>query len=293
MSLGHVRLVEVSPRDGLQNEATILTIDQRVAYIDLLSECGFDHIEIGSFVSPQWVPQMAHTGDVYERIYKKPGVRYSALVPNLRGLQDALGVGVDSVAVFTAASETFNQKNINCSIDESFERFKPMMQLAQQQNIYVRGYVSTVVECPFEGAVNPLKVAEVAQRLADLGCDEISLGDTTGIGTHETMAAMLAAVLKILPANQLAIHCHDTYGRALDNIQQALEAGIRVVDAAVSGVGGCPYAKVESGQRAPGNVATELVLGRLRNLNGAPVIDDGALQNAQIFIQNALGLKTS
>jgi hydroxymethylglutaryl-CoA lyase len=288
----HITIVEVGPRDGLQNEATILSVAERVDLIQRLVDCGFPVVEVGSFVSPQWVPQMAETGVVYQQLVRKPGVCYMALVPNERGMKDAIAVSIQDIAVFTAASETFNQKNIQCSIAESFQRFIPVMILARQQSIRVRGYVSCAITCPYEGAIAPTEVASVAQHLYELGCEEISLGDTIGAGTPTTIAAMLTAVMAVVPVAKLAIHCHDTYGHALDNIEQALKLGVRVVDSAIGGVGGCPYAQTAPGQRAPGNVATEAVVLRLQELGFTTGIDLAKVQETAIFIRQKLGIES-
>ncbi|WP_148861627.1 hydroxymethylglutaryl-CoA lyase [Marinobacter fonticola] len=257
-----VRLVEMSPRDGLQNEPGPV-IDTRIktGLIDQLADCGLNHIESASFVSPKWVPQMGDAADVMAGINRKPGVRYSVLTPNLKGFDNALAAGVDEVAVFGAASESFSQKNINCSIAESLERFAPVMEAAKRHSIPVRGYVSTVLGCPYEGDIAPEQVAKVAKALADMGCYEISLGDTIGVGTPLKAKRMLDAVAAQVPVEKLAAHFHDTYGQALANLYAVLEEGVAVIDASVAGLGGCPYA-----QGASGNVATEDVLYLLSGL---------------------------
>lgn len=279
-----INIVEVGPRDGLQNEERLFSIEERVEMINLLSLCGFAEIEVGSFVSPKWVPQMAHSAEVFQKIKKSEGTRYSALVPNEKGLEEALAVAVKNISIFTAASETFNQKNINCSIDESFERFKPLVKTALSHGLRIRGYVSCVITCPYEGAIQPTAVRAVAQRLFDLGCAEISLGDTIGSGTPKTIKAMLEEVLKSLSANHLAIHCHDTYGNAIDNILVALNHGIRTIDSSISGLGGCPYA----GVKAKGNVATELVVRELSQHGYKMTINTEALEKAITYVQNIL-----
>ncbi|MCM0611364.1 hydroxymethylglutaryl-CoA lyase [Marinobacter sediminum] len=257
-----VRLVEMSPRDGLQNEAgPVIATDIKTGLIDRLADCGLSHIESASFVSPKWVPQMGDAAEVMAGIKRKAGVRYSVLTPNLRGFENALAAGVDEVAVFGAASESFSQKNINCSIAESLERFMPVMEAAKQHNIPVRGYVSTVLGCPYEGDIAPEQVAKVARDLADMGCYEISLGDTIGVGTPLKAKRMLEAVARQVPVERLAAHFHDTYGQALANLYAVLEEGVAVIDASVAGLGGCPYAK-----GASGNVATEDVLYLLNGL---------------------------
>ena len=251
-----IRVVEVGPRDGLQNEKKIWTIDQRVQMIDLLSDCGFAEIEVGSFVSPKWVPQMADTDLVFQSIQMNENTRYSVLVPNDKGMELALATGVRDISIFTAASEAFNMNNINCTIDQSFNRFAPILNQAKQQGIRVRGYVSCVVECPYTGTVKPDATAQVAERLHNLGCAEISLGDTIGKGTPESIRKMILAVRKRVPIENLAIHCHDTYGTATANIEIAMDEGISIIDSAITGLGGCPY----GGDKAKGNVATEKVL---------------------------------
>ncbi|PCM43576.1 hydroxymethylglutaryl-CoA lyase [Marinobacter sp. ANT_B65] len=258
-----VRLVEMSPRDGLQNEAgPVIATNIKTGLIDRLADCGLTHIESASFVSPKWVPQMGDAAEVMAGIHRKPGVRYSVLTPNLRGFESALAAGVDEVAVFGAASESFSQKNINCSIAESLERFLPVMKAAKKHNIPVRGYVSTVLGCPYEGDIAPEQVAKVAKALADMGCYEISLGDTIGTGTPLKARRMVEAVASHVPIERLAAHFHDTYGQALANLYAVLEEGIAVIDASVAGLGGCPYAN-----GASGNVATEDVLYMLNGLD--------------------------
>jgi len=247
-----VRIVEVGARDGLQNEKTLLPAEVKIALIDRLSSTGLTTIEATSFVSPKWVPQLADAAEVFDGIRKVPGVRYPVLVPNLQGYERARAVGAREIAVFTAASEAFNLKNINASIDESIERFMPVLERARVDGVAVRGYVSTVLGCPYQGEVPVADVVRVAQRLHALGCYEISLGDTIGVGTPAKARAMLRAVAQAVPMDALAVHFHDTYGQALANILACLEEGVRVVDSAVSGTGGCPYAK-----GATGNVATE------------------------------------
>lgn len=250
-----VSLVEVGPRDGLQNEKVTVSSAQKIALVDLLADAGLTRIETGSFVSPKWVPQMADSPDVFAGIRRKPGVTYSALTPNIKGFENAVAAGADEVAVFGAASESFSQKNINCSVAESLARFEPVMQAAQERGVRVRGYVSCVLGCPYEGDITPKAVADVSKTLLDMGCYEVSLGDTIGTGTPVKTARMLEAVLQQVPADALAAHFHDTYGQALANLLVALEHGITSIDSAVAGLGGCPYAK-----GASGNVATEDVL---------------------------------
>jgi hydroxymethylglutaryl-CoA lyase len=257
----HVRIVEVGARDGLQNEKTLLPTDVKIALIDRLSGTGLQTIEATSFVSPKWVPQMADAAEVYQGIRKVPGVGYPVLVPNEQGYERARSVGVAEIAVFTAASEAFNRKNINASIDESIERFAPVLARAKADGVKVRGYVSTVLGCPYQGEVAVSDVVRVARRLHELGCYEISLGDTIGVGTPAKARAMLHAVAQEVPMAALAVHFHDTYGQALANILSCLEEGVRVVDSAVSGTGGCPYAK-----GATGNVASEDVVYMLHGI---------------------------
>jgi hydroxymethylglutaryl-CoA lyase len=257
----HVRIVEVGARDGLQNEKTLLPTDVKIALIDRLSSTGLQTIEATSFVSPKWVPQMADAAEVYQGIRKVPGVSYPVLVPNEQGYERARAVGVNEIAVFTAASEAFNRKNINASIDESIERFLPVLARAKADGVKVRGYVSTVLGCPYQGEVPLSDVVRVARRLHELGCYEVSLGDTIGVGTPAKARAMLHAVAQDVPMTALAVHFHDTYGQALANILSCLEEGVRVVDSAVSGTGGCPYAK-----GATGNVASEDVVYMLHGM---------------------------
>jgi hydroxymethylglutaryl-CoA lyase len=259
--LDHVRIVEVGARDGLQNEKTLLPTDVKIALIDRLSSTGLQAIEATSFVSPKWVPQMADATEVYQGIRKVPGVSYPVLVPNEQGYERARAVGVNEIAVFTAASEAFNRKNINASIDESIERFMPVLERAKTDGVKVRGYVSTVLGCPYQGEVPVSDVVRVARRLHELGCYEVSLGDTIGVGTPAKARAMLHAVAQEVPVADLAVHFHDTYGQALANILSCLEEGVRVVDSAVSGTGGCPYAK-----GATGNVASEDVVYMLHGM---------------------------
>jgi len=253
-----VEIFEVGPRDGLQNEKREIPVAEKVALVDCLSRAGFSRIECASFVSPKWVPQMAGSAEVLAGIARAPGVRYAALTPNLRGFRDAVAARADEVAVFAAASEGFSRANINATIEESIARFAPIMEAAREIGMPVRGYISCVTDCPYDGAVAPGKVAEVAGTLFDMGCYEISLGDTIGQATPESITAMLRAVTDVVPADRLAGHYHDTAGRALANIDASLALGVRVFDAAVGGLGGCPYAP-----GAAGNVATEAVQAHL------------------------------
>jgi hydroxymethylglutaryl-CoA lyase len=250
-----VHLVEVGPRDGLQSEPNTIALAAKLQLIDDLAEAGHTCIEAGSFVNPQWVPQMADSEQVFAGVKRRAGVRYCALTPNLRGFERALAAGADEVAIFAVASETFSRKNINCSIAESLQRFSALMAAARQHNIPVRGYVSCVLGCPYEGEVAPQAVAELTDSLLDLGCYEVSLGDTIGVGNPGSMQRLLSVLLARFKPEELAVHCHDTYGQALGNILIALQHGIRTVDASVAGLGGCPYAP-----GASGNVATEDVV---------------------------------
>jgi len=283
-----VKIVEVGPRDGLQNEALIngkaISTADKVALIEQLTDAGVRYIESGSFVSPKWVPQMATSTEVFETIKRDENVTYAALTPNMKGYQAAVAVNADEVAIFAAASESFSQKNINCSIEESIERFAPIIADAKKRNIKVRGYVSCVVGCPYEGDIDPEKVALVAQKLLVMGCYEISLGDTIGVGTAASVTKMLQAVIARVPSDQLAVHFHDTYGQALTNIYAALQLGISVIDSAIAGLGGCPYAK-----GASGNVATEDVVYLLNGLGITTNIDFDKLLQAGWFISQKLG----
>ncbi|WP_298817172.1 hydroxymethylglutaryl-CoA lyase [uncultured Roseibium sp.] len=250
-----VTIFEMGPRDGLQNEKAFVPTDQKIELVDRLSACGFRKIEVTSFVSPKWVPQMADAQDVMDGIYRHPAVVYSALTPNVKGYTAARKASADEVAIFGSASEGFSKKNINCSVAESIERFKPLLEKAHHDEMPVRGYVSCVTDCPYDGPTPPEKVAEVASALFELGCYEVSLGDTIGAGTPETIGQMLDAVLVHVPADKLAGHYHDTKARALQNISVSLEKGLRTFDSAIGGLGGCPYAP-----GAKGNVATEAVV---------------------------------
>ena len=279
-----VRIVEVGPRDGLQNEPGVISTDIKLQLIDKLADAGVRYIESASFVSPKWVPQMGDAKEIMTAVKRKPGVTYAALTPNVKGLETALAAGVEEVAVFGAASEAFSQKNINCSIAESLERFAPVMELAKANNIKVRGYVSCVLGCPYDGEIAPEKVAEVAKALYDMGCYEISLGDTVGVGTPHKAKAMIREVAKVVPVEKLAAHFHDTYGQALANIYAVLEEGVAVVDSSVGGLGGCPYAK-----GASGNVATEDVVYMLQGLGIETGIDLNKLVATGNFITQAIG----
>ncbi|MEQ7416454.1 hydroxymethylglutaryl-CoA lyase [Xanthomonas campestris pv. campestris] len=282
-----VRIVEVGPRDGLQNEANPIATADKIALINQLSATGLRTIEATSFVSPRWVPQLADAADVFAGITRQPGIAYPVLVPNLQGYARAHAAGAQEVAVFTAASETFNRTNTNAGIDESIERFRPILAQAAQDGVRVRGYVSTVLGCPYQGDVAVADVVDVAERLYRLGCYEISLGDTIGVGTPAKARQMLAAVAGSIPMQALAVHFHDTYGQALANIAACLEQGVRVVDAAVSGAGGCPYAK-----GASGNVASEDVVYLLHGLGMPTGIDLPALARTGRWLAQLLGRET-
>ncbi|MFG1401420.1 hydroxymethylglutaryl-CoA lyase [Xanthobacter sediminis] len=279
-----VRIVEVGPRDGLQNEPGLVPVAAKVALIDALADAGLPVIEAGSFVSPKWVPQMADTAEVLAGITRRAGVRYPVLAPNLKGLELALASGVEEVAVFAAASEAFSARNINCSIAESLERFAPVMDLARARGVAVRGYVSCVLGCPYQGEVPLAKVVEVAQTLAAMGCYEVSLGDTIGVGTPDKAKAMARAVAEHIGLARTAVHFHDTYGQALANVLACLELGIATVDASVAGLGGCPYAK-----GASGNLATEDLVYMLDGLGIETGVDLGRLATAGRAITTALG----
>jgi len=278
-----VKIVEVGPRDGLQNEKQFIDAEDKIALIDQLTKAGVAYIESGSFVSPKWVPQMATSTDVFNGISRQENVTYAALTPNMKGFEAAVAVNANEVAIFGAASEAFSQKNINCSIAESLERFEPIMTAAKAANIPVRGYVSCVVGCPYEGDIAPEQVANVAEKLYQMGCYEISLGDTIGVGTAASVQKMLQAVSARIPKEKLAVHFHDTYGQALTNIYTALQNGIAVIDSAVAGLGGCPYAK-----GASGNVATEDVVYLLNGLGIHTGIDFDKLLHAGWFISDKL-----
>jgi len=279
-----IRIVEVGARDGLQNEKQVVPAATKIAFIDRLSATGLATIEVTSFVSPKWVPQLADAEEVFKGITQREGVRYPVLVPNEKGMARAVATGAREISVFAAASESFSQKNINCSVEESLARFEPVMAMAKVEGITVRGYVSCVLGCPYEGAIEPAAVAEVAARLHQMGCYEISLGDTIGVGTPDRARDMLAEVADQVPMERLAVHFHDTYGQALANILACVEEGVHVVDASVAGLGGCPYA-----QGASGNVATEDVVYMLHGMGMTTGVDLLALVEAGHFICDALG----
>jgi hydroxymethylglutaryl-CoA lyase len=272
---GRVEIFEVGPRDGLQNEKREIPVAEKIALVDCLSRAGFSRIEVASFVSPKWVPQMAGSAQVLAGIKRAPGVRYAALTPNMRGYEDALAANADEIAVFASASEAFSKANVNATIEESIERFKPILKAARHIDLPVRGYISCVTDCPFEGKVAPAKVAELADTLFAQGCYEISLGDTIGQDTPDSIAHMLLAVRQRVPVGRLAGHYHDTAGRALANIDASLALGVRVFDAAVGGLGGCPYAP-----GATGNVATEAVAAHLERLGYETGLDKAVVAEA-------------
>ena len=279
-----VRIVEVGPRDGLQNEPGLVSAAVKIELVDRLTQAGFQYIEAGSFVSPKWVPQMADSASVMAGITRRPGVSYPVLVPNMKGLEAALACDITEVAVFASASEAFSQRNINCSIAESLERFAPVIEASRARGIKVRGYVSCVLGCPYQGEVDPQAVADVSSRLKEMGCYEISLGDTIGTGTPRAAVTMVEAVMHRIPVAQIALHFHDTYGQALANILACLALGVSVVDSAVGGLGGCPYAK-----GASGNVATEDLLYMLHGMGIETGVDLDATVTIAHFISDALG----
>jgi hydroxymethylglutaryl-CoA lyase len=280
----HVKLVEVGPRDGLQNEAVSVPAAVKTALIERLADAGLSVVEAGSFVSPKWIPQMADTAEVLAALKRKPGVAYPVLVPNMKGYEAAHAVAADEIAIFGAASESFSRRNINCSIAESLERFATVAAAARRDRVRVRGYVSCALGCPYEGEIAPEAVADVSARLLELGCYEISLGDTIGVGTPAKAQAMVDKVAERVPRPSLAVHFHDTYGQALANILACIERGIAVVDSSVAGLGGCPYAK-----GASGNVASEDVLYMLSGLGIETGVDLGRLVEAGRFICGHLG----
>jgi hydroxymethylglutaryl-CoA lyase len=279
----YVKIVEVGPRDGLQNEPESIPTEVKINLIEKLVDAGISVVESGSFVSPKWVPQMASSSDVFSGLRKRAGVSYPMLVPNLKGFELALEAGVEDIAIFVAASETFAKKNINCTIDESFDRYRQVVEKAQIENVKIRGYISCVLGCPYEGKVSIDSVAEVATRLLDLGCYEISLGDTIGVGTPVRAQQMVERVSQSVPIQQLAAHFHDTYGQGLANLLAVLQCGITVIDSSIAGLGGCPYAK-----GASGNVATEDVLYMLDGMEISTGIDMQKLLEASAYIAEIL-----
>jgi len=282
-----IKIVEVGPRDGLQNEKQVIPSEVKIELINKLSNVGLTAIEATSFVSPKWVPQMADARQVLTSITQKPNISYPVLAPNLKGLEAAIDAGAKEVAIFCAASETFNKKNTNCTLEESLDRVKAIMDVARQKNVQIRGYISCVVGCPYEGPVSPKIVADISKRLLDMGCYEISLGDTIGVGTPGAIAKMLDEVLKVAPADKFAVHTHDTYGQALANILCSLDYGIRTFDSSIAGLGGCPYAP-----GAKGNVATEDVVYMLHGSGYDTGIDLNELIHIGDWISQKLGRPT-
>ena len=280
----HVTIFETGPRDGLQNEARAIPAAQKARLVDLLSACGLKKIEVTSFVSPKWIPQLADAAEVMAAIRRKPKTRYTALTPNLKGFAAALAAGADEVAVFASASEGFSRQNINCSVSESLARFEPVLAQAGERGTPVRGYVSCITACPFDGEIAPAQVARVAERLLAMGCYELSLGDTLGAATPPRIERLLGELLARVPATRLAGHFHDTKGMALANIRVCLAKGLRVFDAAIGGLGGCPYAP-----GARGNVATEAVVELLGGLGYATGINPQGLQTAARFVRQIRG----
>jgi isopropylmalate/homocitrate/citramalate synthase len=280
-----VKIVEVGPRDGLQAESVTLSPEKRIEFINLLSDTGLMAIEVGSFVSPSWIPQLAHSDQVYQEIERKPGVDYSLLVPNQKGYEEAIQNSVQSISVFTAASETFNTRNINASIEESLANFADFIPKAKALNMRVRGYISCAIACPFEGPTPPERVADITEKLLNIGCDEISLGDTIGVGTPAQVQQLLQNIHA--PKEKIAVHFHDTYGQGIANIYAALEMGISIIDSSVSGLGGCPYAP-----GASGNVATEDVVYLLKGLGVETGINMTKLLKSAEFIDNNLSRRT-
>lgn len=279
-----IRIVEVGPRDGLQNEKQIVDVSTKVELVERLAAAGCKIVEAGAFVSPKWVPQMAASDEVMAKFKRRPGVSYPVLTPNLKGYEGARAAKADMVAVFGAASESFSQKNINCSIAESLERFAPVIDAAKADGVRVRGYVSCVLGCPYEGKIPLSNVVRVSKALYDMGCFEISLGDTIGVGTHDEARAMIRAVAGEVPVSALAGHYHDTYGQALSNIWASIEEGVRVFDSSVSGLGGCPYAR-----GASGNVASEDVIYSLHGSGFETCVDLDAMVEISVWISSALG----
>ncbi|MDH5354523.1 MAG: hydroxymethylglutaryl-CoA lyase [Gammaproteobacteria bacterium] len=278
-----VKIVEVGPRDGLQNEAQNVPVEVKVKLVELLVDAGLRSIEAGAFVSPKWVPQMASSAEVYRQVTKSPGISYPMLVPNMRGLEQAIESGVEEIALFAAASETFSQKNTNCSIEESVGRFTDVVSKAQQHNMRIRGYISCALGCPYEGEVDANVVVDLTRRLHDVGCYEVSVADTIGVGTANQAQALFEQLAGAIPVTQLAAHFHDTYGQALANIHAVLQTGVAVIDSSVAGLGGCPYAK-----GATGNVATEDVVYMLNGMGIDTGIDMDKLLDAGVYINGFL-----
>ena len=280
----NVRIVEVGPRDGLQNEKEPIPTEAKVALVDALSDAGYEEIEVSAFVSPKWIPQLADASEVFARIQRRSGVLYSALVPNEQGLARALESRVGKIAVFTAASETFNKKNINATIEESIARFAPVVPRALDADLRVRGYISTAFHCPYEGKIDPVAVVAVAKRLLDLGVEELSIGDTIGKATPEEVNTLLDRLLDAVPQDEIALHFHDTYGRAVENAVAGYERGVTIFDSSVGGVGGCPYAP-----GAAGNVATEDLVAALQRAGAIIELDLGKIGAASALLATALG----
>ncbi|KAI0231072.1 Hydroxymethylglutaryl-CoA lyase, mitochondrial [Lamellibrachia satsuma] len=284
----YVRVVEVGPRDGLQNEKEIVPMTTKVEFVNRLSECGFPQIEVTSFVSPKWVPQMADQSEVMSGLEKHDGVVYSALTPNIKGFQAAIAAGTQEVVIFSAASETFSRRNTNCSIEEGLQRAREILKAAKEAQVSVRGSISCTVGCPYEGDVDPVKVAQIAKTLIDMGCYGVSLADTIGVATPGAIKSMLTEVMKLVPANRLGIHCHDTYGQAIANIFASLQMGVTTVDSSVAGLGGCPFAK-----GASGNVSTEDVIYLLHGLGIKTGINIDKVIEAGNFISAVLRKSTN
>ncbi len=278
-----VRVFEVGPRDGLQNEAALVPTATKVELINRLSNAGFAMVEATSFVSPKWIPQLADGTEVLAQITRKQGVRYPVLVPNLKGLEGALAAGVKDIAVFTAASDAFNQKNINCTTEESLERFAPVFERAKAEGVWIRGYVSTALGCPYQGKVEPSDVVKLSTRMYAMGCEEIVISDTIGVGTAQQARSLLQACANEIPVKHLAVHFHDTYGQALANVFACLEVGVRIVDASVAGLGGCPYA-----QGASGNLASEDLIYQLHGLGMTTGVNLDALCDTARWINGEL-----
>lgn len=281
-----VKIVEVGPRDGLQNESQLIPTNVKIDFINRLSDTGLSAIEVTSFVSPKWIPQLADSRDVFKGITKKPGISYPVLVPNAKGLESALEVGVKEIAIFSTPSEQFSKKNTNCSVAESIKRMSEIIHIAKKHELRIRGYLSCVLGCPYEGEISVSKVVQLADTLFRMGCDEISLGDTIGVGTPIKTKQLLETVLQNIPREHVAVHFHDTYGQALTNIYVALEQGISIIDSSIAGLGGCPYAK-----GATGNVATEEVVYMLQGMGIETGIDLQKLIATGRFISQALGRK--
>ncbi|RNA25183.1 hydroxymethylglutaryl- mitochondrial [Brachionus plicatilis] len=289
-----VSIVEVGPRDGLQNEELNIPTENKIEFVDKLSQSGLQRIEVTSFVSAKWVPQLADAKEVMKKISRNPNVRYSTLTPNLKGLNDALDSNTQEIAIFGAASETFTKKNINCTIEQSLKQFDQVVQQANANKLPIRGYVSCVVGCPYEGFIKPKIVGQVVEKMLSMGCYEVSLGDTIGVGNPNTVRDLLTELKRVVSGNMdlLAIHCHDTYGMALVNIVEALESGIRVVDSSTAGLGGCPYAS-KGGAAVSGNVATEDVLYLLNSLGVRTGVDMNTILAASDIITSVLNRKTN